>query len=95
MLLILLLNGAASATAGSLAVVLGRYGGRGFAGGPAVATSAAVQASNWHWRQQIHPLPAVANSKDATGIVYLQYVLHCTERRLMRTSCELTPRVLL
>jgi hypothetical protein len=27
-------------------------------------------ALNWHWRQQIHPIPAVANSKDASGIVY-------------------------
>jgi sucrose-6-phosphate hydrolase SacC (GH32 family) len=27
-------------------------------------------ALNWHWRQQIHPIPAVANSKDASGIVF-------------------------
>ena len=27
---------------------------------------------NWHWRQQIHGLPAVANSKDASGIVYTE-----------------------
>eukprot|EP01043_Picozoa_sp_COSAG02_P064560 COSAG02_NODE_9474_length_2205_cov_1.420228_3_plen_276_part_00 len=43
MLLILLLNGVASAT--DTTVVPGGYGGRGFAGGPAVATSEAARVS--------------------------------------------------
>jgi hypothetical protein len=34
------------------------------------AADRARAAPNWHLRQQIHPLPAVANTKDASGIVY-------------------------